>query len=72
MTIDLQEAIDALNNAKGKDPFGRYELQNIGLDWGIEALKALPFAQPEEDKLKKIADALSEKMCYLTRDFSKK
>ena len=45
--ISRKMAIDALIACKGKDPFNRYEKQNIGLDWGIEALKQLPSAQPE-------------------------
>lgn len=45
--IDRKQAIDALEKAKAKDPFDRYEKQNIGLDWGIEAIKSLPSAQSE-------------------------
>lgn len=46
--ISRKMAIDALIACKGKDPFNRYEKQNIGLDWGIEALRQLPSAQPEK------------------------
>lgn len=45
--ISRQAAIDALEKAKAKDPFNRYEKQNIGLDWGIEAIESLPSAEPE-------------------------
>lgn len=41
--IDWKTAIETLeNNTKQKDLFDRYEKQNIGIDWAIEALKALP------------------------------
>ena len=50
MTDDLisrQAAIKALEETKQSDPFNRYEYQNIGIDWGIDAIKALPSAQPD-------------------------
>ena len=58
-TISRQAAIEALEETKQSDPFNRYEYQNIGIDWSIDAIKALPSAQrwisceerlPEEEK----------------------
>ena len=46
--ISRQTAIDALEDTKQNDPFDRYEYQNIGIEWAIDALKALPSAQPEQ------------------------
>lgn len=48
--ISRQAAIDALEETKQSDPFNRYEYQNIGIDWSIDAIKALPSAQPYTDK----------------------
>lgn len=45
--IDRQAAVKALEETKQSDPFNRYEYQNIGIDWSIDAIKALPSAQPE-------------------------
>ena len=45
--IERQAAIDALENTKQNDPFDRYEYQNIGIEWAIDSLKALPSAQPD-------------------------
>ena len=44
--IDRQAAIKALEETKQSDPFDRYEYQNIGIDWSIDAIAALPSAQP--------------------------
>lgn len=44
--ISRQAAIKALEETKQSDPFNRYEYQNIGIDWSIDAIKALPPAQP--------------------------
>lgn len=44
--IDRQAAIKALEETKQPDPFNRYEYQNIGIDWSIDAIMALPSAQP--------------------------
>jgi len=46
--ISREVAIKALENTKRSDPFDRYESQNIGIEWAIDALKALPAAQPEK------------------------
>ena len=46
--ISRQAAIDALEGIKPRDPFDRYEKQNIGIDWAIDVLKALPSAQTED------------------------
>ena len=43
--IDRQAAVKALEETKQSDPFNRYEYQNIGIDWSIDAIKALPSAQ---------------------------
>ena len=43
--IDRQAAIKALEETKQSDPFNRYEYQNIGIDWSIDAITALPSAQ---------------------------
>ena len=61
-TIYLDDALEAIR-----------KLPNAGIHWYVsaeavfDALLKLPSAQPEsfEDKLKEIADALSEKMCYM-------
>lgn len=45
--ISRQAAVKALEETKQSDPFNRYEYQNIGIDWSIDAIKALPSAQPE-------------------------
>ena len=45
--IDRQAAIKALEETKQPDPFNRYEYQNIGIDWSIDAIMALPSAQPD-------------------------
>lgn len=47
--IDRQAAVKALEETKQSDPFNRYEYQNIGIDWSIDAIKALPSAQPDFD-----------------------
>ena len=44
--ISRQAAVKALEETKQSDPFNRYEYQNIGIDWSIDAVKALPSAQP--------------------------
>ena len=44
--ISRQAAVKALEETKQSDPFNRYEYQNIGIDWSIDAIKALPSAQP--------------------------
>ena len=46
--ISRQAAVKALEETKQSDPFNRYEYQNIGIDWSIDAIKALPSAQPEQ------------------------
>lgn len=43
--ISRADAIDAVAKAKATDPFGRYDKQNIGIDWALEALKTLPSAE---------------------------
>ncbi len=43
--IIREDAIEAVENCKGTDRFGRYDKQNIGIDWAVEALKALPSAE---------------------------
>lgn len=45
-TISRAAAVKALEETKQSDPFNRYEYQNIGIDWSIDAIKALPSAQP--------------------------
>lgn len=40
--ISRQDAIEAVAKAKATDPFGRYDKQNIGIDWALDALNALP------------------------------
>ena len=49
--IDRQAAVKALEETKQSDPFNRYEYQNIGIDWSIDAIKALPPAQPQYEEL---------------------
>lgn len=44
-TISRAAAVKALEETKQSDPFNRYEYQNIGIDWSIDAIKALPSAQ---------------------------
>ena len=44
-TISREAAVKALEETKQSDPFNRYEYQNIGIDWSIDAIKALPSAQ---------------------------
>lgn len=43
--IRRADAIEAVAKAKATDPFGRYDKQNIGIDWALDALKALPSAE---------------------------
>ena len=43
--ISRQAAVKALEETKQSEPFNRYEYQNIGIDWSIDAVKALPSAQ---------------------------
>lgn len=38
--MDRQKTIELLEELKAKDPFDRYEKQNIGIDWAIDAVKA--------------------------------
>jgi len=40
--ISRQAAVKALEETKQSDPFNRYEYQNIGIDWSIDTIKALP------------------------------
>lgn len=47
--IDRQAAIKALEETKQPDPFNRYEYQNIGIDWSIDAITALPSAHPSAE-----------------------
>lgn len=64
-TISRAAAIKALEETKQSDPFNRYEYHNIGIDWGIDAIKALPPAQPDIETLLKLAVAMAKPIEYL-------
>lgn len=56
--ISRADAIEAVAKAKATDPFGRYDKQNIGIDWALDALKALPSTEQVTGKLKKPCNPL--------------
>ena len=58
-TISRAAAVKALEETKQSDPFNRYEYQNIGIDWSIDAIKALPSAQPSVSKMEIVEDCIS-------------
>ncbi len=62
--IDRQKTIEMLDGLKVKDPFDRYEEQNIGIDWAIDAIKAASAVQTCDDAVSRQAaiDALAEDM----------
>jgi len=57
--ISRQAAVKALEETKQSDPFNRYEYQNIGIDWSIDAIKALPSAQLAQDLTNGCTDTIS-------------
>lgn len=53
--MDRQKTIEMLEELKAKDPFDRYEKQNIGIDWAIDAVKAASSVQTCDDAVSRQA-----------------
>ena len=65
--MDRQKTIELLEELKTKDPFDRYEKQNIGIDWAIDAVKAASSVLTCEDAVSRQA-AIELAMQYCPDD----